>query len=146
MASFDEYVAFSDGSPERDVTVGDGVTIITGKDIKGRDDVTIGADVYVANLVGLSITRELGPLMTAIIAAGRSGAAFAVAFKRSERHPAATTTRETTATLTIPATKPAMSWIESAFSIRWRPPRARKIPAASAPKFAVTVSSWRVTR
>ncbi len=36
-----------------------------------------GADVYVANLVGLSITRELGPLMTAIIAAGRSGAAFA---------------------------------------------------------------------
>ncbi len=36
-----------------------------------------GADIYVANLVGLSITRELGPLMTAIIAAGRSGAAFA---------------------------------------------------------------------
>ncbi|GBD26231.1 putative phospholipid ABC transporter permease protein MlaE [bacterium HR30] len=36
-----------------------------------------GADIFVANLVGLSITRELGPLMTAIIAAGRSGAAFA---------------------------------------------------------------------
>lgn len=36
-----------------------------------------GADIYVANLVALSITRELGPLMTAIIAAGRSGAAFA---------------------------------------------------------------------
>ena len=36
-----------------------------------------GADVYIANLVGLSISRELGPLMTAIIAAGRSGAAFA---------------------------------------------------------------------
>jgi len=36
-----------------------------------------GADIYVANLVSLSITRELGPLMTAIIAAGRSGAAFA---------------------------------------------------------------------
>src|SRR5206468_12526037 len=36
-----------------------------------------GADIYVANLVGLSIVRELGPLMTAIIAAGRSGAAFA---------------------------------------------------------------------
>ncbi len=36
-----------------------------------------GADVYVATLVGLSVTRELGPLMTAIIAAGRSGAAFA---------------------------------------------------------------------
>lgn len=36
-----------------------------------------GADIYVANLVGLSIARELGPLMTAIIAAGRSGAAYA---------------------------------------------------------------------
>lgn len=36
-----------------------------------------GADIYIANLVGLSIARELGPLMTAIIAAGRSGAAFA---------------------------------------------------------------------
>lgn len=36
-----------------------------------------GADIFVANLVGLSITRELGPLMTAIISAGRSGAAFA---------------------------------------------------------------------
>lgn len=36
-----------------------------------------GADVFVANLVGLSITRELAPLMTAILAAGRSGAAFA---------------------------------------------------------------------
>lgn len=36
-----------------------------------------GADIYVANLVGLSIVRELGPLMTAIISAGRSGAAFA---------------------------------------------------------------------
>jgi phospholipid/cholesterol/gamma-HCH transport system permease protein len=36
-----------------------------------------GADIFVANLVGLSIVRELGPLMTAIIAAGRSGAAFA---------------------------------------------------------------------
>jgi len=36
-----------------------------------------GADVFVADLVALSIVRELGPLMTAIILAGRSGAAFA---------------------------------------------------------------------
>ncbi|HHT9155691.1 MAG TPA: MlaE family lipid ABC transporter permease subunit [Candidatus Tripitaka sp. YC43] len=36
-----------------------------------------GADIFVANLVGLSIVRELGPLMTAIIVAGRSGTAFA---------------------------------------------------------------------
>lgn len=35
-----------------------------------------GANIFVADLVGLSITRELGPLMTAIIVAGRSGAAF----------------------------------------------------------------------
>src|SRR5204862_2780630 len=36
-----------------------------------------GADIYVADLVALSMLRELGPLMTAIILAGRSGSAFA---------------------------------------------------------------------
>ena len=36
-----------------------------------------GADIYVANLVGLSITRELGPLMTAIIAVLAVGVLFA---------------------------------------------------------------------
>jgi phospholipid/cholesterol/gamma-HCH transport system permease protein len=36
-----------------------------------------GADIYVANLIGLSMLRELGPLLTAIILAGRSGSAFA---------------------------------------------------------------------
>lgn len=36
-----------------------------------------GAEVYVADLVGLSLLRELGPLMTAILLAGRSSAAFA---------------------------------------------------------------------
>ncbi|HKX47019.1 MAG TPA: ABC transporter permease, partial [Planctomycetota bacterium] len=36
-----------------------------------------GASIFVADLVGLSVVRELGPLMTAIIVAGRSGAAFA---------------------------------------------------------------------
>ena len=36
-----------------------------------------GAMLYVANLVGVSITRELGPILTAIIVAGRSGSAFA---------------------------------------------------------------------
>ena len=35
-----------------------------------------GANIFVADLVALSVTRELGPLMTAIIVAGRSGAAF----------------------------------------------------------------------
>jgi len=35
-----------------------------------------GANIFVADLVGLSLTRELAPLMTAIIVAGRSGAAF----------------------------------------------------------------------
>ncbi len=36
-----------------------------------------GAEIFVANLVGLSLLRELGPLMTAFILAGRSGSAFA---------------------------------------------------------------------
>ncbi len=36
-----------------------------------------GANVYVADVVGISVTRELAPLMTAIIMSGRSGASFA---------------------------------------------------------------------
>ncbi|MBN1542302.1 ABC transporter permease [candidate division KSB1 bacterium] len=36
-----------------------------------------GAVVYVADLVGVSLTRELGPLITAIIITGRSGSAIA---------------------------------------------------------------------
>lgn len=36
-----------------------------------------GALIYVADLVGVSVTRELGPILTAIIVAGRSGSAFA---------------------------------------------------------------------
>ena len=36
-----------------------------------------GANIYVASLVALSMTRELGPIMTAIIVAGRSSSAFA---------------------------------------------------------------------
>lgn len=36
-----------------------------------------GGDQFLANLVGLSIVRELGPLMTAILVTGRSGAAYA---------------------------------------------------------------------
>ena len=36
-----------------------------------------GATIYVASLVSLAMTRELGPIMTAIIVAGRSGSAFA---------------------------------------------------------------------
>ena len=36
-----------------------------------------GAEIFVADLIGLSMLRELGPLMTAILLAGRSGAAFA---------------------------------------------------------------------
>jgi phospholipid/cholesterol/gamma-HCH transport system permease protein len=36
-----------------------------------------GADVFVANLVALSLFRELGPLLTSVILAGRTGSAFA---------------------------------------------------------------------
>jgi len=35
------------------------------------------AQIYVANLVGLSMAREMGAMMTGIIMAGRTGAAFA---------------------------------------------------------------------
>jgi phospholipid/cholesterol/gamma-HCH transport system permease protein len=38
---------------------------------------TFGADVYVANLVSISLLRELGPLLAAVILAGRTGSAYA---------------------------------------------------------------------
>jgi phospholipid/cholesterol/gamma-HCH transport system permease protein len=36
-----------------------------------------GANIFVASLVSIAMVRELGPIMTAIIVAGRSGSAFA---------------------------------------------------------------------
>jgi len=36
-----------------------------------------GAEIYIADFVGKSVARELGPLITAIIVAGRTGSAFA---------------------------------------------------------------------
>ena len=36
-----------------------------------------GAEIYVADLVGLGMTREMGAVMTGIIMAGRTGAAYA---------------------------------------------------------------------
>jgi phospholipid/cholesterol/gamma-HCH transport system permease protein len=36
-----------------------------------------GADIWVADLVGLSAVREMGAIMTAVVLAGRTGAAFA---------------------------------------------------------------------
>ncbi|MEE8410605.1 MAG: MlaE family lipid ABC transporter permease subunit, partial [Myxococcota bacterium] len=36
-----------------------------------------GANIFVVDLIGVSLTRELGPLMAAIVVAGRSGSAVA---------------------------------------------------------------------
>ncbi len=35
-----------------------------------------GADIFIVDTIGISITRELAPLITAIVIAGRSGSAF----------------------------------------------------------------------
>ncbi len=37
---------------------------------------TFGADIYVINIVGIGIIRELGPVLAAILVAGRSGSAI----------------------------------------------------------------------
>lgn len=36
-----------------------------------------GGDIWIADMVGLAVTREMGPMMAAIVLAGRTGAAFA---------------------------------------------------------------------
>lgn len=38
---------------------------------------TFGAQVYIANLVGIGLVRELGPLMTAVLLIGRTSSSFA---------------------------------------------------------------------
>jgi len=50
-----------------------GVTLsyLTSRQLK-----TFGADIYVVNILGISVWRELGPLLAAILVAGRSGSAM----------------------------------------------------------------------
>jgi len=36
-----------------------------------------GGDIWIADMIGLAITREMGPIMAAVVLAGRTGAAFA---------------------------------------------------------------------
>jgi phospholipid/cholesterol/gamma-HCH transport system permease protein len=38
---------------------------------------TFGAQIFIANMIGLVMVRELGPIMTSIVFSGRSGSAFA---------------------------------------------------------------------
>lgn len=38
---------------------------------------TFGAQLYIANLVGIALVRELGPLMTAVLLIGRTSSSFA---------------------------------------------------------------------
>jgi phospholipid/cholesterol/gamma-HCH transport system permease protein len=45
-----------------------------------------GAQIYIANLVGLGMTREMGALMTGVIMAGRTGAAFAAQLGTMQVH------------------------------------------------------------
>ena len=45
--------------------------------MSARELAMFGANIYIADLVAIAMARQLGPLMTAIIVSGRSGAAFA---------------------------------------------------------------------
>ena len=49
------------------------IIAFVGGDILAR----FGAQVFVADAIGIIMVRELGPIMTAIVVAGRSGSAFA---------------------------------------------------------------------
>jgi len=56
------------------------ISILVGMTLAYQGSVELrqfGADIYVADLVGYSVVREMGPLMVAVILAGRTGAAFA---------------------------------------------------------------------
>ena len=51
--------------------VGVVLSYLTGQQLK-----TFGADIFIVNLLGVSIIRELGPVLAAILVAGRSGSAM----------------------------------------------------------------------
>jgi phospholipid/cholesterol/gamma-HCH transport system permease protein len=56
------------------------VSFLLGMILAFVGDVTLkpfGANVYVANVVTVAMVRELGPVMTAIVMAGRTGSAYA---------------------------------------------------------------------
>jgi len=44
--------------------------------LSGRQLQQFGADVFIVNLLGITIVRELGPMLAAILVAGRSGSAI----------------------------------------------------------------------
>ena len=51
--------------------VGVVLSYLTGQQLK-----TFGADIFIVNLLGVAIVRELGPVLAAILIAGRSGSAM----------------------------------------------------------------------
>jgi phospholipid/cholesterol/gamma-HCH transport system permease protein len=56
------------------------VSLLTGMIMAFQSAVPLkqfGVDIFVVNLVALAMLRELGPIMTAVVLAGRSGSAFA---------------------------------------------------------------------
>lgn len=53
------------------VLVGITLSYLTAKQLQN-----FGADIYVINILGISVWRELGPLLAAILVAGRSGSAM----------------------------------------------------------------------
>ncbi|WP_082938613.1 ABC transporter permease [Mitsuaria sp. 7] len=53
------------------VLVGITLSYLTAKQLQ-----SYGADIYVINILGISVWRELGPLLAAILVAGRSGSAM----------------------------------------------------------------------
>ena len=44
--------------------------------LSGQQLHMLGADIYIVNLLGVSVIRELGPVLAAILVAGRSGSAM----------------------------------------------------------------------
>ena len=68
-------VADFDGMGVRSLVVADTAAIFTGMVFALQSSVYLsrfGADLYVGPLVGLSVLRELGPVLTAILVGGRS--------------------------------------------------------------------------
>ncbi len=80
MFVFDDLLAFTDKAGVQAIPLVLLLGFLMGLILAFQSSIPLrrfGAEIYVVNLVTISLVRELGPLLAAVILAGRTGSAFA---------------------------------------------------------------------
>ncbi|HTZ69360.1 MAG TPA: ABC transporter permease, partial [Acetobacteraceae bacterium] len=80
MIPFRDFLAFADDAGVRAIPLVLLLGFLMGLILAFQSSIPLrrfGAEIYVVNLVTISLLRELGPLLAAVILSGRTGSAFA---------------------------------------------------------------------